>query len=291
MDPIIFFFILFGICAAVHETGHYLFARLYGVRVYRFSIFLSPFFSLLRYVPQQSKLYLISWDSYRRTVDAQGNTVETETPTGLIGIPVPRGGSKSILSWRNTTFSLGWLPVMAYVRVADSYGNGPARPWDLRAKKPLQRILFSLGGIMFNLLFALLIFIGLKYFDNPFDGLGASVSLFEAIGQGVMQTLHDLGLIVTHPLMLFTSDPASDGLYFAVASATGAFFMSLGVLSLYLAVFNFLPVPGLDGSRIYLPLYEMITGRKASDKIRRRIDSVGSVIITIWIIYCISTWF
>ena len=44
------------------------------------------------------------------------------------------------------------------------------------------------------------------------------------------------------------------------------FLYLLGLLSIMLGVMNLLPIPGLDGGHILFTIYEMITGRKPSDK-------------------------
>ncbi|MFQ7502033.1 MAG: site-2 protease family protein [Alistipes finegoldii] len=43
--------------------------------------------------------------------------------------------------------------------------------------------------------------------------------------------------------------------------------MKTAFLSIILAVMNILPIPGLDGGHAIFTFWEMITGRKVSDKI------------------------
>ena len=47
------------------------------------------------------------------------------------------------------------------------------------------------------------------------------------------------------------------------------FLMIMAILSIMLGVVNLLPIPGLDGGHIVFCLYEMISGRRPSDKIGR----------------------
>ena len=54
-----------------------------------------------------------------------------------------------------------------------------------------------------------------------------------------------------------------------------AFWHMTGVLSFVLAVMNLLPVPGLDGGYVIFLLWEMITGKKPSDKFLEKANSVG----------------
>ena len=53
----------------------------------------------------------------------------------------------------------------------------------------------------------------------------------------------------------------------------------LALLSIALAVMNLLPIPGLDGGHILFTLFEMITGRKPSDRFLAAAQIVGFVIV------------
>lgn len=52
-----------------------------------------------------------------------------------------------------------------------------------------------------------------------------------------------------------------------------------GILSLSLAFFNILPIPALDGGRLFFILMEGISGRKISQKIEGHIHSIGMIIL------------
>ena len=41
------------ILVTIHEFGHYIFARIFGVKVNRFYLFFNPWFSLVRYNPMK----------------------------------------------------------------------------------------------------------------------------------------------------------------------------------------------------------------------------------------------
>ena len=53
----------------------------------------------------------------------------------------------------------------------------------------------------------------------------------------------------------------------------------LALLSIMLGVVNLIPIPGLDGGHILFTLYEMITGRKPSDKFLYIMQLIGMVLI------------
>ena len=50
-------------------------------------------------------------------------------------------------------------------------------------------------------------------------------------------------------------------------------------LSVMLAVLNILPIPALDGGHLVFTLYEMITGRKPSDKFLEYAQMVGMILL------------
>ena len=56
-------------------------------------------------------------------------------------------------------------------------------------------------------------------------------------------------------------------------------------VSLILAFMNLLPIPALDGGHVMFLLYEMITGRKPSDKFLERATIVGFVIVIGLVLY------
>lgn len=112
-----------------------------------------------------------------------------------------------------------------------------------------------------------------------------------ALDKGVSRGLSTVSIIARHPVMLVSSDPAMLLIYSEHFSMGQRFLFSFGILSVFLAVLNILPIPGLDGSRIWLPLYELITRRRASEKLRRNIDKVGSYVILAFFVWFIVSIF
>ena len=58
-----------------------------------------------------------------------------------------------------------------------------------------------------------------------------------------------------------------------------AFWMLTAFLSIMLAVLNLLPIPALDGGHVMFLLYEMVSGRKPSEKFLERAQLVGFFIL------------
>jgi regulator of sigma E protease len=63
------------------------------------------------------------------------------------------------------------------------------------------------------------------------------------------------------------------------------FWMLTAMLSIMLAVLNLLPIPALDGGHVMFLLYEMISGRKPSDKFLERATTVGMVLLLALLVY------
>jgi regulator of sigma E protease len=58
-----------------------------------------------------------------------------------------------------------------------------------------------------------------------------------------------------------------------------AFIHILAMISIILGVMNLLPIPALDGGHIVFTLYEMISGRKPSDKFLYVMQLIGMILI------------
>lgn len=120
----------------IHEFGHYLFARIFGIKVEKFYLFFNPWFSLAKWKPKKKE---------------------------------PAGGSEGRASWRDTEYGIGWLPLGGYVKIAGMIDESmdkeqlkqPAQPWEFRSKPAWQRLLVMLGGVMFNFILAIIIYAGI----------------------------------------------------------------------------------------------------------------------------------
>ncbi len=63
------------------------------------------------------------------------------------------------------------------------------------------------------------------------------------------------------------------------------FWMKTAFLSIVLAVMNVLPIPGLDGAHALFTMWEIVTGRKPSDKFLERAQYVGMILLFALLIY------
>ncbi|MGL5788980.1 MAG: RIP metalloprotease RseP [Bacteroidales bacterium] len=109
----------------IHEFGHFMFARLFKVRVEKFYLFFNPWFSLFKFKPKNSDTeYGIGW--------------------------LPLGGYVKIAGMIDESMDKEQL-------------KEPAKPWEFRSKPAWQRLLIMIGGVMMNVLLAIFIYSMILY--------------------------------------------------------------------------------------------------------------------------------
>ena len=74
------------------------------------------------------------------------------------------------------------------------------------------------------------------------------------------------------------------------------FWTLTGLISMILAFMNLLPIPALDGGHVTFLLYEIVSGRKPSDKFLENAQKVGMVILLGLMVFVffndiVQTWF
>lgn len=111
-----------SIIVGIHELGHLLFAKLFGMRVDTYTIGFPP------------KIFRLKWG-------------ETEYGIGAI----PLGGSVKIAGMVDETLDT-------------THTQEPPKAWEFRAKPAWQRLIVILGGIIFNVLSGIIIYIALTFF-------------------------------------------------------------------------------------------------------------------------------
>lgn len=104
----------------IHEFGHFLFSRIFKVRVEKFYLFFDWGFSLFRWKPKNS---------------------DTEYGVGWI----PLGGYCKISGMIDESMDTEQM-------------KQPMQPWEFRAKPAWQRLLIMIGGVMFNFILAMFIY-------------------------------------------------------------------------------------------------------------------------------------
>ena len=123
-------------------------------------------------------------------------------------------------------------------------------------------------------------------------------NLFEAFTEGVKDGMELLIMQGKQFVVIFTVKDAHQqvgGFYTMVQQMNPewdwqSFWMFTAFLSLALAFMNFLPIPMLDGGYIMFILWEMITGKKVSDKVIYYANNVGLFIVLGLMIYANTDW-
>lgn len=121
-----------SILIVVHEWGHYYAARMFNIRVEKFYLFFDFLFPM-------ANVMNFSLFKYKKG---------------------------------DTEYGIGWFPLGGYVKIAGMVDESmdkeamkaPAQDWEFRSKRPWQRLIVMLGGIIVNVVVGILIFIGLTWF-------------------------------------------------------------------------------------------------------------------------------
>ncbi|MBR9922683.1 MAG: RIP metalloprotease RseP [Bacteroidetes bacterium] len=138
--------------------------------------------------------------------------------------------------------------------------------------------------------------LGLAPYDGRrfFDYETQEYSIAEALPAGVVKGVTFLSdQLKAFRKMLSNEIPASESLggFASIGSMFGTtwdwyrFWYMTAVLSLILAFMNLLPIPALDGGHVMFLLYEMVTGRKPSDKFMEYATMVGFILILALMLY------
>jgi regulator of sigma E protease len=131
------------------------------------------------------------------------------------------------------------------------------------------------------------------FFPRPPDKfLDFAVKKYTFLGSlpaGVAKGWSTLVMNVQNFKLLFTSKEVkaseSLGSFISIGNMFGAqwdwerFWTMTALLSIVLAFMNILPIPALDGGHVLFTLYEMITGRKPSDKFMEYAQMAGMILL------------
>lgn len=107
-----------SILVIIHEFGHFIFSKAFKCRVEKFYLFFDPWFSLFKFKKGE------------------------------------------------TEYGVGWLPLGGYVKISGMIDESmdkeqmklPAEPWEFRSKPSWQRLIIMIGGVLFNLILAIVLY-------------------------------------------------------------------------------------------------------------------------------------
>ena len=162
-----------SILVIIHEFGHFIASRIFGVRVEKFYMFFDWKFSIFRckkvngkwrfkfFCKNEPEKYIT-----HERIDPVTKKKEYEyEPIDLNTLPED--------DWRRaedaTEFGLGWIPLGGYCKIAGMVDESmdqaqmaqEPKPWEFRTKKAWQRLIIMIGGVCMNVVLAFLIFIGI----------------------------------------------------------------------------------------------------------------------------------
>ena len=120
-----------GILIVVHEFGHFFFAKIFGIRVDKFFLFFDA-----------------------------GDIKLFSTKSGWFAKIFPKAKE-----WE-TEYGIGWLPFGGYCKIAGMIDESmdtehlktEPQPWEFRSKPAWKRIFVMAGGVLFNFIFAILMY-------------------------------------------------------------------------------------------------------------------------------------
>lgn len=136
--------------------------------------------------------------------------------------------------------------------------------------------------------------IGVKFKGDVFQPRTRTFTFFEAIPAGVGLAFDTVAEYWQQLKLIFqpkTKMYEELGGFIAIGNIFPSewdwlrFWTMTAFLSVILAVMNILPIPGLDGGHALFTLWEMITGRKPSDKFLEVMQYVGFAILFALLIY------
>ncbi len=112
-----------SILVIFHEMGHFIAAKIFRTRVEKFYLFFDPWFSVFKF------------------------------------------------NFKGTKYGLGWLPLGGYVKISGMIDESmdkeamksPPQPWEFRSKPTWQRLIIMLGGVIVNVILAVVIYIFMLY--------------------------------------------------------------------------------------------------------------------------------
>jgi len=113
------FILSLSILVIIHELGHFTMAKLFKTRVEKFYLFFDPWFALFKFKKGE------------------------------------------------TEYGVGWLPLGGYVKISGMIDESmdkeqmkqPPQPYEFRSKTSIQRLLIMTGGVVFNFILAMVIYV------------------------------------------------------------------------------------------------------------------------------------
>ena len=140
-----------SILIVFHELGHYTFAKIFHIRVEKFFLFF----------------------------DVGGKFIFSSKRSRWFTKLFPKALD------RETEYGIGWLPLGGYCKIAGMIDESmdteqlkqEPQPWEFRTHSPWQRLLVMAGGVLYNFIFAVIVFISIMaiWGDSYVSNEGAKI--------------------------------------------------------------------------------------------------------------------
>ncbi len=162
----------------VHELGHFMFARLFKVRVDKFYMFFNWKFSLVKFKKIKGKwqvkfLAKNEPDHLQPLLDADGNSkLDKNGKPVMVPAPIENLSDDDWRKYPETTeWGIGWVPLGGYCKIAGmvdesmdpSVLNSAPQAWEYRSRPAWQRLFIITGGVLMNFVTAIVIYAMMLY--------------------------------------------------------------------------------------------------------------------------------
>lgn len=137
---VVLFIVVLGILVFVHEFGHFIAARMSGMRVDTFAIGMGG------RMFGWNKINGFTWGNLPKEFDLEGNT----------------------------DYRISMFPIGGYVKIAGmidesmdtEFANSEPQPWEFRSKNTFQKAFTISAGVIMNVVLAFVIFVSLAFFKG-----------------------------------------------------------------------------------------------------------------------------
>ena len=168
------FLLSLSLLVALHEGGHFLFAKLFKTRVSRFYLFANWGFHLFSTYDDWFRKLLHKPLITERGDEGQNFFQWVKNQYYLLTgqkdkVKTKNIGNKVYKPEHGTEYGIGWLPIGGYVSIMGMIDetnqklSTEPQPWEFRSKPAWQRLLIMLGGVLMNFLVAFIIYAGVLY--------------------------------------------------------------------------------------------------------------------------------
>ena len=316
--------VIFGLIILIHELGHFLTAKMFGVKVHEFAIGMGPKLFGKQKGDTFYSVRLIPMGGY---VKMEGEDTDSQDPAAFNNkkpwqrfIILFAGAFMNLLlgfvllvTLNAASPRLPVVPTMEVAAVQEGYGAEAA------GMQPGDTILEVDGNRLHNRLDLLLALDGKDRVSVTVDRSGQKhtlpVTLTDVDGSrvlGIQQAVEEknVGNLLSYSFFetfsivkltyqsffgMFTGEVAVEqmsgpvGIVTEISNAaqTGFFdvlFLAI-IITLNLGIVNLFPLPALDGGRIVFVLWEMITKKKLKPEHEGLIHFIGFVILILFMLY------